>query len=669
MKIKYIPIKPKKIPYNLALLLLTMGASLILGFLSFGGMYALLPLLSLAFAGFALSVAYEGEIYLQNIKGALNKLFKSRYLENYLAKEYLLTHFPENTDDLKCPKFFKDYKIQLELLDTFGHQKLNKASKQRKKQIEKTLSDMEKWFALQLFQPKDKNNIDPSEYTKTLQQWLAQHDQDKSQELIKKRRATFHIVKGFSGLAALFMGLGSTYLIVEAFMVIPFFAAIPFVTWPIIILPMALIAGTAYGMLTYNAVTDLINNNTVVKWYNKLHKDLSQGLTVRNVFMATTATLLVGLAIALTVCTAGTWWTVATNARPLFEWMKQMPNFIMGVINPIITGASAIFFNIQNTAESLEMVDEATRSKKNVFRQIYESIAQGYTHLRETENWLQIANPVRILLKLTITPLRILLFIGHLLSIAVTSDRMPGVSQILSALIAIISEGFEDAHYFVGHNHDHEEEYEHTHNHDHDHAHPHHHDLQTLLKERLDVTAGHNHNMDIPTWILKTIAIPLYALAALWDSSASKINHIHESHGINHAHQHDHHHAQVLSLSKAWNKQRGIAEEKKVELCPNAPRPSPEWQVEHTLAQIEKYQTKHLKTATFGRQLAGEKIVALDRLKNKVRATQPGNDLRELLKNEQNEPAYNLHRMFAPEGEKTNTQEFIEQLPARVNLS
>lgn len=61
---------------------------------------------------------------------------------------------------------------------------------------------------------------------------------------------------------------------------------------------MAIVAGAAYGMLTYNAVTDMINNNTVVKWYNKIRDDLSQGLTLRNVFIATTAVFLVGLALA-----------------------------------------------------------------------------------------------------------------------------------------------------------------------------------------------------------------------------------------------------------------------------------------------------------------------------------------------------------------------------------
>lgn len=67
----------KKIPRYVALASLTIGASLILGFLSFGGMYALYPILPLAFAAFGLSVAYEGEVYLQNIKGAFKKYLKA----------------------------------------------------------------------------------------------------------------------------------------------------------------------------------------------------------------------------------------------------------------------------------------------------------------------------------------------------------------------------------------------------------------------------------------------------------------------------------------------------------------------------------------------------------------------------------------------------------------
>ena len=547
MKPKNTPFSAKKIPYTVSLILLTVGASLILGFLSFSGMFALIPALSFAFGAFGLSVAYEGEIYLQNIKGALQKLLKANYLENFLAKEYLLTHFPTDTNATDCPQFFKDYETQLKLLSAFGHKILNKDSKKRKKQVEQTLKDMEKWFAIQLFTKNTASENNQSEYAQQLRQWLAKHQQKEWQTKHGQRFIIFQGVKVFSLLASVFMGLGTSYLIVEAFSVIPLFASIPFVFWPILILPMAIIAGAAYGMLTFNTVTDLINNDTIHKWYNKLRDELSQGLTVRNVFLTLTAVLLVVLAVGLTICTAGTWWTIASNARPLFSWMSNMPNFIMGIINPIITGLSAIFFNIQNSAESLEMVDDATKTEGNIFEKIWDYISQAYNHLLATENWLQILNPFRIPLKLTITPLRIIFFLGHLISIAVTADRMPGVPQILSAIIAIISEGFEDAHYFIGHSHGDD--------------HHHHHDTQTLLKEHLGASHGHNHSLDIPTWILTTLATPIYFLSAVWDHMSSQLN----DSGIETAETQEHQpkEPKVLSFNEAWNKQTGKKEEKR----------------------------------------------------------------------------------------------------------
>lgn len=655
MKLKKSFIDPQKIPLNLALILLTLGASLILGFLSFSGMYALIPVLSLAIATFGLSVLYEGEIYLQNIKGAFNKLLKNNYLENKLAKEYLLNHLIEDAQDEDYPQFFKDYKTQLKLLRAFGHKELDEESKKSKKHIEKTLADMEKWFARQLFSSKEKHNTAESEYALKLRLWLANHHQNEYQQRLEQRRFHYNIVKAFSLLSGLFMGLGSTYLIVEAFTIIPFFAAIPFALWPIMVLPMAAIAGAAYAMLTFNAITDMINNNTVAKWYNKISQDLSQGLTLRNVFIASTAVFLVGLALALTICTAGTWWTIATNARPLFDWMKKMPSFIMGVINPVITGLSAIFFNIQNSAESLEMVDEASRSKSHFFAGLYDYFVKGFQNLIKTENGLQIINPFRIILKLTVTPLRILFFLGHLVSIALTSDRMPGVPQIVSMLIAIISEGFEDAHYFLPQHHDPDDEKD-------EHGHK---DINELLQERMDEHGGHDHNMDIPTWLLNTIASPLYALAALWDSQTSRLNQSKQNDPSDNEVTSPT--PQVLSFQQAWNKQRGIAKEHHVEIDPQTKRPSKQWQEEHAIERIERFKTNHLKNVLIGHDQANAKIIELDKLKDAIRHPQNGESLAEILKEAKNQSAYNQHRMFAQKDEKTRTQEFIEELPKRVN--
>jgi hypothetical protein len=748
MASKYTYFKPQKIPYYIALAFLTFGASLILGFLSFSGMYALFPILGLAFAAFVLSVLYESEIYLQNIKGAFNKLSKRNYLKNYLAREYLLEHLLEipsdEFDSTRCPQFFKDYLTQLKLLHAFGHEELNTASKARKQKVERTLIDMEHWFALELFPQSRASFRKKSEYAEQLRIWLAQHQQEAWQKRLKKRRITLHVMKALCVISALFMSVGTTYLMVEAFSVIPALAAVPFAIWPAFIAPMALIAGVAYGMLSYNAIADLINNNTLVKWYRKLRDDWKQGFTFRNLLMTSAAVLLAVLALALTICTAGTWWTIAKKARPLFAWMKRMPSFVMGIINPIITGISAVFFNLQNTSETLDLLDQATKSKKNVFAKISDHFVKGYQHIRRTENWLQMLNPFRLILKLFITPIRLVLFLGHLVSIGVTTDRMPGIPQIASAIFSIICEGFEDAHYFMGHSHhghggcgahagcaatnqevlnkdvgacthqhesknqhadhhhcdghhqhehdhkhDHEHDHEHDHKHDHkhghkhdhkhghkhdhkhghkhDHEHAHKHDCskkhkvqpkkldknQALFKERLTPGHSHNHNMDIPSMMLKALAAPLYFLAAFWDFLSSKINSKPRK---------------SLSFAQAWNKQWGKQEKKDVVLDAKAKQPSTQWKKEHTVSLIEKHKVKHLKPAKVNREIAKQKIAELNKIETEVLAAHDEIDLKNTLRKAQDKAVFNVHRLFKKndESRETKTRCFINDLPARV---
>lgn len=642
----------KKIPYYLLLTFLTSGAGLIIGFLSFSGLYVIAPILPLAFAAFVLSVAYEGEIYLQNIKGSLKKL-KPHYLEHHLAKEYLLTLRTTNTLDT-APEFFKDYAKQSALLDLYADKSLDAQSALEKQRIEKSLKDMEKRFAQQLFSPNTKTQNTPSDYAQEVTTWLPHNQQAAWQEKLHQRKKRFQALKIFSVFAAVFMTLGTTYLIVEAFSVIPFFMAIPFATWPLLITPMALIAGTAYGLLTYNATTDFVNHNTINKWIEQFKRDWEQGITFNNLVMSTSAFVLVVITVTLTICTAGTWWTVAGNARPLFQWLKKMPGFVMSVINPIITGLSAVCFNFQNTTESLDLIHDALYEKQGLWQKTVDYISGGFTtlstlnkslawfnplrllllvglalqivltpfqalffwgnllriniakgiaFLRQSENFLQLINPFRIILKLTIAPLRILLFIGHLISIGVTADRMPGVSEIIAALVAIISEGFEDMHYFV----------------------------------------GHEQEMDIPTWFIQAAASPLYALAALWDCLMSRFNSNADK---------------ILPLGKAWNKQCGKKEAEAVSLDSTAEKPSTAWDVEHVVFLIEKFQKKHLATVTVGQAVADQKIEALNTLKQQVRSEPLEQTLRKATTN----PVFNQKRFFNFNQEKTNTQEFIERL-------
>ncbi|KTC73908.1 hypothetical protein Lbir_0964 [Legionella birminghamensis] len=642
--------KSKKIPYYLLLLLLTIGASLILGFLSFGGMFALWPILPLAFSAFFLSVAYEYEIYVQNITGALDKLgFKRDFLKRHLAKEFLLNNFPKDQELADGPEFFRDYQRMLQRLHQFGHDPLDKASRLKKKKIEKKLSDMEKWFAEQLFAKEDVEADDLTPYQRELRAWLKNKGQDEVQALFEKRRTLYKLAGAFSILAGLFMGAGTTYLLVGEFAAIPVLASIPFSVLPAFIIPMAVIAGAAYGFLTYNTVTDMINNETLRHWYEKIRENLAKGVTLRSLFLAVSSLLLVGLAVALTICTAGTWWTVVKNSRPLFAWMGKIPTFVMGIINPVITGLSALFFNLENTSETFASLEKAVNSKTSLFSELKKDFQKGWAELRARENWLQILNPWRLIIKLTLTPLRLILFLGHLISIGVTSDRVPGIPEIASAIFGIISEGFEDWHYFFPDSHDH------------------HHKkfkLSHALEERLGSEREHSHDNDAPTAILKFLFTPLYLLAMLWDYAASRLNN-----PLSEDQPKD-----ILSFKQAWHKQRGQMAEASVELQEAPEQVSEDWEIEHTLYKVENFQKKHLSSAFINSKTIKEKNDGLNAFQEELRqfAKQkktageetPNLNLKAKIEEEAGKGFYNRHRFF--DNGDTVTKSFLEELPETV---
>lgn len=687
--------KLKKIPYYLAVGLLTCGASLILGLLSFGGMYAMFPILGLAFAVFGLSVAYEGEIYLQNIKGALTKIFKTDYLSQHLAKRYLLTQFPENLNN--SPPFFQDYKAQLDFIAAFGHQ-LDANSKKRKQRAEKILSDMEKRFALMLFKEPTAQDADD---TKNLRAWLANKNnfpkdengnisdawqtREQWQTKLTIRRWGLYGVLAFSFVAGGCAALGTTYLLVEAIAVIPFLAALG----PASIVPIAvagsIIAGVAYGLLVYNAITDFINNETIVTWYNKIREDWRDGFSFHNVVMALTTVTLILLAGALTVCTAGTWWTVVANARPLFEWMKNIPFWIINIIQPAITGFGSLFFIIQNTSESIKMVDEWLTKvlEKGLIKTLFGSTEKWFRQLRSIETWFQIFNPFRILLKLTVTPIRLLLFLGHLISIALTADRMPGIPHIVSFLVAIISEGFEDAHYFLGHTH----------------SHPH--TMQDKLNERLGAGHGHSHDLDIPTLIIKVIASPLYLSAALYDWGFSQrnenienvlsFNKAWEKHWGNQPaliikvivsplylgaalwnwskQPKEGNEKPVLSLPDMWDEQWGKETKEELVLNTDPQNPLLGGTKAATCYRLEK-EIGRLQETYIDSHIAQDKANMLAKTRDKVLACANEVELLEVLNKAAQKPILNAQRfvLFPTPNKKSQCQESIEALPQRFNL-
>lgn len=640
-----------------AVSLLSFGATLTDGFLSFCGMYLLWPVLPFLIVSFLLSVSYEGEIYVQNIRASWDKLFKPGYLRRLFSNDFLLRTFPD-VGVLNCPAFFDDYLKQLALLEPFEEGNFDEDSSAEKEALEATLEHMQACYERQLFGIGEAQR----DYERSLRDWLSgcdvewvssvdnpfiplniymdghfedranayvykagtnhesaslyyihanlrrekmplseevlafiqsknttpfgfvsqgsrgrrkappptilsddhplprpsykntylcdgdhlvlindqgnkeiktltdsqkqelqtyrqrypqkvherltseeianfdaifQSERDRQKAFFEKRVASYRWVFAFSFVVSVLMAVGMTYLLVDAFAMLPFLAAVP-TLWPAIIVPLVIIAGIAYGGRTYNAITDIIAHDTFGKWYQRIKSDLDKGLTVESVGMAFAAVALFVLAIALTVCTAGTWWTILQDTHPLFKGFKRIPVLALQILIACLIGSATFLFNSENTFETLQFIYDHGKKFVAAILDLPVRFIAGCARVWANETWLQRLNPFRIFLTLVVKPLRIVMFLGHVISIGVNSDRLPNVPEIFSILLGIISEFFEDLHYFV------KEEHE-----------KHGLDRASLLKEQ--ASGGHNHDDDIPSRLLFWIFGYVYEAAMVWD--------------------------------------------------------------------------------------------------------------------------------------------------------
>lgn len=647
---------------------LTVGAGLILGFLSFSGMFFLWPVVSFAIAAFVLSVVIDGLIYHENIKRALKK-FKPNHLKRQFAQEFLLDYLPSLESDTEAfdaaPDFFKDYLCQLKLYQAFTHDRLDEESSLSKKLMEKRLSDMEKWFTAQLFLKRKKadptvhimhsineNNIPPKNsvvfleitqqflkiddqgmrhlltpdkltsfptlYELKLQHFLKPH-QNAYQEALTERKETFRLIQAGSMLSALFMIFAATYLLGEPFLNIPLLASLPVATLPFIILPMAIIAGLAYGLLTYNASADMTQDKSFFKRKDRVKQDLKK-LDWKRIPMSLLTVGLFILSAALTLCNVGTWWTIVTKARPLFSWMAKIPSFVILLMSATLAWSAGIF-NLQNILTTMNELDVSSEDKK------IEKEEEG-----EKENIWQKINPFRILLYLTYEPLRLLVFIAHLISESVNSDQVPGLSALWSFGLSFGSNAFEDWHYISGYHP------------------PHKHDIHSLLTERFSSESEHDHNNDIPTRALRALFYPLYYLAAIWHVETSKIG---QEDG-----------KPTMSFERALEYQQGLKPEKTIMPKDTGPSPSRDWEKQHMLYLIEK---KQKNIAPF----AIKKQAELETFKKDLRVIdfeENQEELETLFHNEMTKEIYNTNTYtptFFP-STSTSTASFIRELPLRT---
>lgn len=591
------------------------GAILTIGLLSFGGALAAGTSLPVALTVFVLAVVYEGIVYFENIKHTFKKLFKPGYFEQQLAKECLKRYKDDYQD---CPAIFKNYNEKRKLLHLFEGKNLDAASRDRKQHLEKILGDMEKWFAVQLFSSKPATTKNQKE----LREWLAKSRTDnKNQgssiiltEAYKVKRdsqyVTHQILTVFSLTAGVFMGLGSTYLLVDAFTVIPWLAALPLAAMPILIVPMAMLAGVAHAALVYNATTDMFTIEKVNRWHKKFTKDYN---TPQKILMGLVLSVMVALTIAVSICTFGTWVTVVKTTRPLFGWMRNMPSLIMRVLNPLISSISMAIFNMENITQTLENADKGVddiiawvsnlplfimKTPERLFSMASEwifNITPNDTKISITqENWLQ------RLLNNMFVPLRRLLYLGHIISNGLSSAQIEGINTVVAATPGMILDGVVDWPYLdLSDNKPHE----HTD----------------------DEESGHNHENDLPSMVLTRVFAFLYVVAGLMNKKTGNEPGFWKA--VDQRMRKD---EVTVTFKDACDKSdcgpncSQQASPFKDLFVPGKKKPARQkfdsaWQFEQAIYRIERYKEKNFQGAWSGSEIARKQILKLNELQDELR--------------------------------------------------
>ena len=550
----------KKTLRRISIYLLTGGASLYLGLLSLGGMYALVPLVPLAVLSFVLSVAYEGEIYLQNLTQAVKKLMKSDSLERAATKAYLKQLFDAHprlftsTRDsaAEYPSFFYDY---LELLQGAHHDRRQK----------KRLKDLEKMFAEMVFGEGEKSS---RVYQKELLDWLNKQEEELQPKVwteYKGKQAILQwaIALPLSILAGLFSALGTTFLLFETISIVPVLAALSLNVWFVVVVPIALLAGVAYGLLTYNCTTDFMMNNPFSNWYGKIKRMWNENQASEAIVMGVAFSALCGLAGALTICTAGTWLTIVDENSSIYGFITALPKWVMGVANPIVITLSSLAFNLQNTSASLGLFKSFFMAPLVAIYTLFEGIGKQVKAAWTRESWLQFVNPFRFLYQILFQPLRLVLFLGHLISIGVTADRVPGFSKLFSAFLGFLAELGEDTHYFFGHE-----------------CGGSGHSIEETLESHLEGD-GHNHNLDLPTRFLEISLAPLELLRRGWNGCANWLvtppKMAEDYHHTPCCHGDDHHHENAVPAVATTSRAK----------------PSYSWDVQHPIWFMKHYCKKN----------------------------------------------------------------------------
>jgi hypothetical protein len=452
---------------------LTAAATFSIGVLSFAGMFVLSSSFALCGLAFVLAAAYESQVNGEGIDKALKRILDPHYLslalvQNYL-KEQLKTHTNENIflanyreqkryvkeldnyiDELeeeleelnklhginRLTNLFKRAKSLEEIETEQRIEEIKITLKKQKKLLEAEqhrLRNMEMSFLRQIQKPENDN---ASTMEKEIRKLFSDVQQQELLAEINKKRK--YIKLGWllaigSGVASGLATISAMHVAIATFTVL---SAIP----GGIIITTCVLAAAGYTLLMYQNISDMIQEFSG-KWKEFFYKreNETRGTHIARVTVSIAAVL---LGIFATVATAGTWWSAVKDGAKILGAVEKVAAALQGFAVALMTIPTFIF-NARNAIKSIEKISESHYGK--LIRKTWGTIKETL----KKENYFQNLNPIRLIETVFTLSARLILFVGHVLSMGLISDRLPFVSPKVSVPLNSSVEILADANYLA----------------------------------------------------------------------------------------------------------------------------------------------------------------------------------------------------------------------------
>jgi hypothetical protein len=543
-------LKNGKRTQSIIAMFLTAGAVLSMGFLAFAGVYSVpflasvaLPLAILAFflSGFVEWKVFGKSIYkgLSRLKLVGNKagnyllaIELNFYLDRYLE---VLKNQGQDINNTSTCGFLKDYYRQRE-----------NYRRTRSEEDKKKLDELREFFFAQALKK-------PGTATKDgyIDACLAEHAQSM---LITAKRGVWFL-RFFLVISAV-IGVGAAVVTAYAMSsAIVVFVALSTTALLATVWPIAIIAGIGATFLFYYAMTDIVKHDVLEKGFRSL-RQLFKRETMGDqeerlpsyIFRLVVLTLLMAGIIALTVfatvATAGTWWFAMKKVS--IDLLPRVPVLVGVIARTIIVPinwVTDIVYGLSTTLQTIVKL-KGLLTPIRYGQQLYVKIKKALYALKEKESWGQLLNPFRIVTKLIMVSFEWLIFLGHVVSIGLTTDRLGSLNPVMVAVVCTIPEALQDANFLLKEEKAHESTGS----------------VETEKVATVIESDGHDHDHGSFLIIcLKVILFPLILFSATWhwgfrkkDSDLTLKDSIKQSFGIHEHEAEEQAVQQPLPLSAAW---------------------------------------------------------------------------------------------------------------------